>query len=397
MLWTERTRNVKIALVVAAVLIAAASLVASFYLIRDLKAEEHRKVEIWAKAMKALQEANEKTDLSMVLSVIESNHTIPVIVIDPSGNVMDCRNVAVGHFSNPDDSIAHVKEIAQNMQTSGNTLRMNLTQQAADDFSPEYITVCYGESVMLGRLSSYPFVQLGVVGLFMAVAIFALLSLKRAEQNRVWVGLSRETAHQLGTPISSLMAWNQILQEQYPDDPLLPEMETDVKRLQLIAERFSKIGSKPELKPCDLLIIVQATVDYMRRRAPEHVQVTFTPPEDDIPELQLNAPLFQWVLENLCKNAMDAMPDGKGKIDVSIVKKDRKVRILISDTGKGISKKNFKNVFRPGFTTKQRGWGLGLSLAKRIVEEYHKGAIYVKDSQIGKGTTFAIDLNAETK
>ena len=395
MLWTERTRHVKIALVVAAVLIAAMSLVASFYLIRDLKAEEHRKMEIWAKAMQALQEANEKTDLSMVFSVIESNHTIPVIVIDPSGNVMDCRNVDVGRNSSQEDSIAKIKEIARNMQSSGNTLRMNLTQQGVEGLSPEYITVCYGESLMLGRLSSYPFVQLGVVGLFMAVAIFALLSLKRAEQNRVWVGLSRETAHQLGTPISSLMAWNQILQEQYPDDTLLPEMETDVKRLQLIAERFSKIGSKPELKLCDLLIIVQATVDYMRRRAPEHVRVNFMPPEEEVPEVRLSAPLFQWVLENLCKNAMDAMPDGRGEINISIVRKERKIRILVQDTGKGINKKNFKNVFKPGFTTKQRGWGLGLSLAKRIVEEYHKGAIYVKDSQIGKGTTFAIDLNIE--
>ena len=246
---------------------------------------------------------------------------------------------------------------------------------------------------MLKRLAFYPYVQLGVVMLFVVVAIFALLTSKRAEQNKVWVGLSKETAHQLGTPISSLMAWTTILKENYPDDELLPEMDQDVKRLQLIADRFSKIGSLPEPIPVSLSEVLDHVIDYMDRRTSKTIQLKKDFPTEDI-IIRLNASLFEWVIENLCKNAVDAMGGVSGTITLHVETIGERVIVEISDTGKGIKKKDLRNIFRPGFTTKSRGWGLGLSLAKRIVEEYHNGKIFVKSSELGKGTTFRIELKA---
>ena len=226
--------------------------------------------------------------------------------------------------------------------------------------------------------------------IFVVIAIFALLTSKRAEQNKVWVGLSKETAHQLGTPISSLMAWVEILKETYPDDELIPEMNKDVKRLQLIADRFSKIGSLPEPVDTDLKEVMEHVIDYMDRRTSNKVQMVRDFPEENI-VVKINASLFEWVIENLSKNAVDAM-GGEGKITLRIFEEPTKAVIEVTDTGKGIRKKDIRNVFRPGFTTKKRGWGLGLSLAKRIVEEYHKGKIFVKWSEMGVGTTFRIEL-----
>jgi signal transduction histidine kinase len=231
---------------------------------------------------------------------------------------------------------------------------------------------------------------LGIVLIFVVIAIFALLSSKRAEQNKVWVGLSKETAHQLGTPISSLMAWTEMLKEAYPDDELLPEMDKDVKRLERIAERFSKIGSVPEPVESSMNEVLQHVIEYMNRRTSQKVQIISKMPEENV-IVKMNASLFEWVIENLCKNAVDAM-EGKGTITLSLWRDDEDVVIEVQDTGKGIKKKDIKNVFTPGFTTKKRGWGLGLSLAKRIVEEYHKGHIFVKSSEIGKGTTFRIEM-----
>jgi two-component system, sporulation sensor kinase D len=254
----------------------------------------------------------------------------------------------------------------------------------------DYMEICYDDSLMLKRLASYPYVQLGVVMIFVIVALFALLSSKRAEQNKVWVGLSKETAHQLGTPISSLMAWVEILKENYPDDDLIPEMGKDVQRLQIIAERFSKIGSLPEPTPENLAEVLDHVIDYISRRSSNKVKIVRIFPSHPV-MVKLNASLFEWVVENLCKNAIDAM-DGQGTITLYMVEEYTRVMIEVSDTGKGISKKHFRSVFTPGFTTKKRGWGLGLSLAKRIVEEYHHGRIYVKNSEINKGTTFCIEL-----
>ncbi len=251
--------------------------------------------------------------------------------------------------------------------------------------------VCYDDSILIKRLAIYPFIQLSVVIIFLIIAVFALLSYKKAEQNRIWVGLSKETAHQLGTPISSLMAWVEVLKESYPKDELIPEMNKDISRLQLIADRFSKIGSLPELLPVSLNEVLQHVVDYMDRRTSRFVKITIEKPRCNY-IVKLNASLFEWVIENLCKNAVDAMGQSQGSIIIRVMELPQKIAIEISDTGKGIRKKDLSNIFRPGFTTKQRGWGLGLSLAKRIVEEYHKGKIFVKSSEVGKGTTFRIEL-----
>lgn len=224
----------------------------------------------------------------------------------------------------------------------------------------------------------------------MVIAIFALLTSKRAEQNKVWVGLSKETAHQLGTPISSLMAWTEMLKESYPDDSLIPEMDKDVKRLQLIADRFSKIGSLPEPVPASLAEVLNHVIDYMDHRTSKKVAMVRDFPEHDV-VVKINASLFEWVIENLCKNAVDAM-EGEGRITLAYREEGTRAVIEVTDTGKGIRKKDIRNVFRPGFTTKKRGWGLGLSLAKRIVEEYHHGHIFVKKSEVGVGTTFRIEL-----
>ena len=383
MQWTDQIRSVKIILVVAAIVIAVASLVVSHYLVRDLAIEERSKMSVWAEAMRTLNLADENTDLNLVLKVIDENNTIPVVVTDKQGNVQTFRNVDL-KGKTYEDSLQMAASIAEKMFASGRYIRIFMEDKK------DYIDVCYDESVMIKRLNVYPIVQLGVVMIFVVVAIFALLTSKRAEQNKVWVGLSKETAHQLGTPISSLMAWTEILKETYPDDDLIPEMDKDVKRLQLIAERFSKIGSLPEPVPSSLIEVMNHVIDYMDRRTSQKVKMEKVfPPQDII--VKINASLFEWVIENLCKNAVDAM-EGSGRITLFMQDEGDKVAIEVSDTGKGIKKKDIGNVFKPGFTTKKRGWGLGLSLAKRIVEEYHKGHIYVKSSEVGKGTTFRIEL-----
>ena len=368
--------------VIAAVIIAAVSLVVSHILVRDLAIEERNRMEVWAEAMRSLSTAEENTDLNLVLKVINENNTIPVIVTDEQGNVQTFRNVEIV-ADNHDDSMAVAARKAADMRASGRDIRISLGTDAGS------IHVSYDESVMITRLSFYPYVQLGIVLIFVVIAIFALLTSKKAEQNKVWVGLSKETAHQLGTPISSLMAWTEILRETYPNDELIPEMDKDVKRLQLIAERFSKIGSIPEPVDTPLAEMLRHVVDYMDRRTSQKVRIIDEFSGCDA-HVMVNPSLFEWVLENLCKNAVDAM-EGGGTITIKAFASQR-VIIDVTDTGKGIEKKNIKNVFRPGFTTKTRGWGLGLSLAKRIVEEYHHGKIYVLKSEVGKGTTFRIEV-----
>lgn len=388
MQWTDRIRHVKILLVLAAIFIAVASLLISHSLIRDLAQQERSKMEVWAEAMRTLSEADDSADLSLVLKVLDENNTIPVVVLGKDGMVTEYRNVKIS-ASNKSDSVKYVNKVAQQMKAAGQVIRIPLANNHND-----YIEVCYDESLMLRRIAIYPYIQLGVVMLFVVVAIFALLTSKRAEQNKVWVGLSKETAHQLGTPISSLMAWLAILKESYPNDKLLPELDKDVQRLQLVADRFSKIGSIPEPVPASMNEVLDHVVDYMDRRTSKKIQMIADLPDEDI-IIKMNASLFEWVIENLCKNAVDAMGGECGQIVLHLEQLDNKVVVEISDTGKGIKKKNIKNVFRPGFTTKQRGWGLGLSLAKRIVEDYHHGKIFVKSSELGKGTTFRIELKKD--
>lgn len=391
MQWTDQIRRVKILLVFAAVVIAVASLVVSHILIRDLAMEEHNKMEVWAEAMRTLNRADENTDINLVLKVINGNNTIPVIVLDSNGNVQAYRNIDIKDCENAEDTMRFVQYMGRKLMREDRDIRIAIDDSNTDSISSaDYINVCYDDSVMLRRLASYPYIQLGVVMIFVVIAIFALLTSKRAEQNKVWVGLSKETAHQLGTPISSLMAWVEILKETYPDDGLIPEMNKDVKRLQLIADRFSKIGSLPEPVDTDLKEVMEHVIDYMDRRTSNKVKMVRDFPEGDI-VVKINASLFEWVIENLSKNAVDAM-GGEGTITLRIFEEPTKAVIEVADTGKGIRKKDIRNVFRPGFTTKKRGWGLGLSLAKRIIEEYHKGKIWVKSSEVGVGTTFRIEL-----
>ena len=378
MQWTDRIRQVKIWLVVAAIVIAVTSLLVSHLLVRDLQKEEQRKMDVWAQAMNFVNQADETTDLSLATAVIEGNNTIPVIVLSADNQVMDYRNI---------DEDEDVEAYAQRMKAAGDTIRIEVFDT--------YQLVCYDESTMLKRLTQYPYWALGIVMIFVVVAIFALLSSKRAEQNKVWVGLSKETAHQLGTPISSLMAWVEVLKENYPQDKLIPELENDVKRLERIAERFSKIGSLPEPVDESMNALLDRVIAYMDKRTSQKVVIKGHYPNHEV-MVKMNASLFEWVVENLCKNAVDAMEGGSGKIDLWLLEEDDIVAIEVADTGKGIKKKDVKNVFRPGFTTKQRGWGLGLSLAKRIVEQYHCGHIYVKDSEVGRGTTFRIEMRKKS-
>ena len=363
-----------------AVVIAVASLLISHLLVKDLLTEERGKMQVWADAMHAINEAGPDDDMSLAFSVISSNSTIPVVVVGRNNDVLDYSNIDV----EGQDTLVFLQHFAQRMQRADNCIRINIGD------SSDYELVCYDESVMLKRLSAWPYVQLGIVLIFVVVAIFALLSSKRAEQNKVWVGLSKETAHQLGTPISSLMAWTEMLKETYPDDEMIPEMSQDVKRLERIAERFSKIGSLPEPVEASMNEVLEHVITYMDRRTSNKVKILRRFPDHDV-IVRMNASLFEWVIENLCKNAVDAM-EGSGTITLTLFEEERQAIIEVQDTGKGIRRKDIKNVFTPGFTTKKRGWGLGLSLARRIVEEYHKGRIFVKQSELGAGTTFRVEV-----
>lgn len=378
--WFNRTRTIKFVLIIIAVALGVASLVFSNHLVSDLADEEEARMEIWAEAMRTLNNADEGTDLNLVLTVIRGNSTIPVIVLDNKGGIDSYSNVHI----QGSDTLRYLMQAAAAMREAGHIIRMDLDEPG------EYYDVCYDDSLILKRLEAYPFMQFAVFAVFVAVALFALLSMKRYEQNRVWVGLSKETAHQLGTPISSLMAWTEMLHATYPDDELIPEMSSDVHRLEVIAERFSKIGSLPETTPENLNEVLLRVTDYIGRRSSEHVSIQVRQPERPI-MVRMCSPLFEWVIENLCKNAIDAM-NGEGSITIHVAQTAERVYIDVEDTGKGIAKGHFQSVFSPGFTTKKRGWGLGLSLAKRIVESYHKGRIFVKHSELGKGTTFRIEL-----
>ena len=385
----DGVRRVKRILVVGAVLIVVASLWVSHGLISDLKNEEQTKMGVWAEAMRSLTSADETTDLNLVLRVINDNHTIPVIVTDEKGRVTTSRNLRL-RYRTSRDSVKQVNEALARLKARGHSMRISLGTDEVGETHATALYIYYGQSLLLQRLAWFPYVQLGVVTVFLLVALLALLSTKRAEQNKVWVGLTKETAHQLGTPISSLMAWMAVMRETHPDDALIDEMEADVRRLEMVAERFSKIGSAPKLHPETVGPIVERVAEYIARRIPKSVKLTVDL-RDESELIPISAPLVEWVVEVLCKNAADAMP-GVGQIGISGGKVGDRYVIDVADTGKGIERKHHKTVFRPGFTTKQRGWGLGLSLAKRIIEEYHHGRIYVLRSAPGEGTVFRIEL-----
>lgn len=385
----DGVRRVKRILVAGAVLIVVASLWVSHGLISDLKNEEQTKMGVWAEAMRSLTSADETTDLNLVLRVINDNHTIPVIVTDEKGRVTTSRNLRL-RYRTSRDSVKQVNEALARLKARGHSMRISLGTDEVGETHATALYIYYGQSLLLQRLAWFPYVQLGVVTVFLLVALLALLSTKRAEQNKVWVGLTKETAHQLGTPISSLMAWMAVMREIHPDDALIDEMEADVRRLEMVAERFSKIGSAPKLHPETVGPIVERVAEYIARRIPKSVKLTVDL-RDESELIPISAPLVEWVVEVLCKNAADAMP-GVGQIGINGGKVGDRYVIDVADTGKGIERKHHKTVFRPGFTTKQRGWGLGLSLAKRIIEEYHHGRIYVLRSAPGEGTVFRIEL-----
>ena len=380
MKWFNNFRNVKYLLVVVAAMIAVASLFVSNGFVDRLKLEEKNKMQVWASAMGSLINADVDEDVKLELQIISSNKTIPVILTDDKGSIIQENNISIPANA---DSLAVLMERVADMRKKGNIIPIYMA-----GVGEQY--VCYDDSNILIMLSYYPYILLGVVLVFLIICVVAVVSSKRAEQNRVWVGLSKETDHQLGTPISSLMAWVEVLKDKYPADELLPDMQHDVERLQRVAERFSKIGSNPEHTTEDLVSVIEGAVEYVKRRSPSKVEYVVEFPKRPL-LVRMNAPLVEWVIENLCKNAVDAM-GGSGVITVSVSHDEHNAYIELSDTGKGSPKSMRRRVFEPGFTTKKRGWGLGLSLAKRIMEEYHKGKIFVKKSSVGKGATFRLEL-----
>ena len=384
MKWTRRTHYIKIMFFVIAIVIAIGSLWVSHTITEALSQEERNKMEVWAEAIHSLNTADENTDLALVLKVVNGNNTIPVVVIDAKDSVQAIRNIDFTATKSADIN-SQALALAHQLKRNGRAIKLQMSDKPND-----FIEVCYDDSLLIKRLTIYPYIQLIVVVLFITLALLALLWSKKAEQNRLWVGLSKETAHQLGTPISSLMAWNEILKEQYPDDPFITDMGEDVKRLQLIADRFSKIGSQPTFEPCNMNDIVLKVAAYIGKRASSGIAIE-TKLSAEPAVARINMLLIEWVIENLCKNAIDAIGN-KGAITIEVMNMKHGVVVDVSDTGKGIRKADIANVFRPGFTTKKRGWGLGLSLAKRIIEQYHKGHIFVKQSEQGVGTTFRIEL-----
>lgn len=384
MKWTRRTHYIKIMFFVIAIVIAIGSLWVSHTITEALSQEERNKMEVWAEAIHSLNTADENTDLALVLKVVNGNNTIPVVVIDAKDSVQAIRNINFTATKSADVN-SQALALAHQLKRKGRAIKLQMSDNPHD-----FIEVCYDDSLLIKRLTIYPYIQLIVVVLFITLAFLALLWSKKAEQNRLWVGLSKETAHQLGTPISSLMAWNEILKEQYPDDPFIADMGEDVKRLQLIADRFSKIGSQPTFEPCNMNDIVLKVAAYIGKRASSGIAIE-TKLSAEPAVVRINMLLIEWVIENLCKNAIDAIGN-KGAITIEVMNMKHGVVVDVSDTGKGIRKADIANVFRPGFTTKKRGWGLGLSLAKRIIEQYHKGHIFVKQSEQGVGTTFRIEL-----
>jgi signal transduction histidine kinase len=377
----DARQRLKFVFVFVALLIAITSVVISNELIKDLAKEERQKMEVWAEANRVMASQSEEAniDMNLILKILEGNTTIPVLLCDENDSVQVYRNIEVPE-KNADAFLAKkIKELKSKKQV----IPIDL-----DDGIFQYIY--YDDSILLKRLFIFPYAQLSIVFIFILIAFLALSSEKKAEQNKVWVGLSKETAHQLGTPISSLVAWVEYLRTKDMDVSLLDEMDKDVKRLEIIAERFSKIGSKPDATPVNINHSIQSTLDYMQTRISSKVKL-YTHLPDELVLVSINDSLFAWVLENLIKNAVDAM-SGQGEITFQVGVKNEHVLIDITDTGKGIHKSRFKTIFNPGYTTKARGWGLGLSLVKRIIESYHDGKIFVKNSELGKGTTFRIEL-----
>lgn len=368
---------------IGALCIGAISVWYTNKLVQKLANEEEKKVLIWANATKQLSNANESTDINFLLDIVKDNETIPVILVDDEGNISTSRNLDSAKSTNAE----YLKKQLEEMKELHEPIKVLI-----DESSRKYNYVYYKNSIILTQLKQYPYYQLSVIAIFILLAYLAFNYSRKSEQNQVWVGMSKETAHQLGTPISSLNGWVNLLREADENgrEEILNEFEKDVQRLELIAERFSKIGSTPVLKAENILEVMQRAIDYLKARSPSKVIFTVSTTDEDALAM-VNVPLYDWVVENICKNAIDAM-SGIGSIDVMISTDADKVYIDIKDSGKGIPPSKLKTVFKPGYTTKKRGWGLGLSLAKRIIKDYHNGKVFVKESTVDKGTTFRIIL-----
>lgn len=367
--------------IAVAIAIAISFLIISNRMAGDMAKDERQKMELWADAINMAANNDGVDELDLTLKILSSNKTIPVILCDEFDNVLMTANIKIPQ----NDSAEYLVDKIKTFKKTNAPIVIE---------SPNFKQyVYYGDSSTLKRLQYYPLIQIGVMTIFICVSFLALLSTKNAEQNKLWVGLSKETAHQLGTPISSILAWVEYLKSKTEDVSILNEMEKDVMRLQVVVDRFSKIGSTPAPETKEVAEEMKQSVAYLEKRISKKVKIEFDIPNEPL-YAKISSSLFSWVIENITKNAVDAM-EGQGKIVFKLSQRNGFVCIDVIDTGKGLPKAMFKNIFSPGFTTKERGWGLGLSLAKRIIEEYHNGRIYVKNSEIGSGTTFRIELNRE--
>jgi signal transduction histidine kinase len=375
--------NWRVLVSLLAIFIVSGTIWYSSYLAKKIEKEERQKVEQWVEATSLLASPASTGDTRLNLKIIRENDDIPIIWTDETDSIVEYINLDA-------DKLAKDENFPQKQLEEFKSANSPVTW--IDPFDSSRINrYYYGNSRLLIEVRYYPIVQLLIVALFIIITITALRSSYRSVQNQVWAGMAKETAHQLGTPVSSLEGWMEILKETHGQESFVPELHKDVSRLRLVTDRFGKIGSTPKLEEQNIILQIRDMVEYIRKRAGGKVRFTILSHGKENLPVRISAPLFDWVIENLLKNALDAM-EGKGNIIVDIMDKEKNVIIDVTDTGKGISKQNISKVFRPGFTTKKRGWGLGLSLSKRIVEIYHKGSLTVKNSEPGKGTTFRIVL-----
>jgi len=368
-------------LLLIVVLIGLGSLIYTETLVTKLKVEERKNVELWAEAIRLISLSDSSQNVDFPYSIIDNNNTVPVILTDESDNIISSRNFDVEKGEDTTYLIKNLKKIKE----KNKPITINLE-------NGHYNLIYYKDSIILTMLRYYPYTQLGIIIFFIFVSYLAFRSSRKVEQNQVWVGMSKETAHQLGTPTSSLAGWIEVLQQKYPDISITKELALDVERLEKVTERFSRIGSKPALTSENIIEIISRTVEYLKLRTSSKVRIIIDYDPDSVIMVPANSALFEWVIENVFKNAVDSM-EGSGEITIHIAETEKHAMIDISDTGKGIPKSAFKKIFNPGFTTKQRGWGLGLSLARRIIEEYHNGKIFVKHSEVGKGSSIRIMMS----
>lgn len=376
--------NWRTALALVAILIVSGTIFYSQYLAKKIAREERQKVEAWVRAGQSLITSPDNSDTRLAAYILTENKSIPIILTNERDSILEYVNLDSA-------KAAHSHLYVENRLKQFKSLHSKPIEWIDPNDSTRVNRYYYGESKLLNEVRYYPIIQLCIVALFILITVISIRSSYRSTQNQVWAGMAKETAHQLGTPVSSLEGWVEMLKETTGNEKIVQELSKDVDRLRLVSDRFGKIGSTPNLEEIDLVSQIKSMVDYMKKRAAGKINFSVDTHGQDKIIGKVSAPLFDWVIENLLKNALDAM-DGKGSIALDINEGPNDVIIDITDSGKGISKQHIANVFKPGFTTKKRGWGLGLSLARRIIEQYHKGQIFVKQSEIGKGTTFRIVL-----